>query len=361
MVQVCDPNVAKINAGQCGIVECFPTATTARVIFAKGSASVFKLTSLQECLHIVTNRAGLKLVRKFAFTPDRLEEFLQRDFILHPSRVPLGKGVLMDLGAMDCLACEALWRIGAETATVLPTVLVQTLVLADTVEDIDLHKAIVEDYFKRSDLILVPITQGGHFTLLACEAVEQSRPHNEKPALRPTPQTTAPRPIHEHIGCGKCDYNAAGCGWCEHGKFKWREYRTQCLAEALDPLKNMKELVDVEAHGRRWYCRHHDSLPGRHSGCDRSATRFLQRLGITLGSLSPVQTWVQPSNWECGYFVRTMIEDELRRHRGEGSFTARVQVDTATHFEWLQEVCATFLDVVDEDAFEDGGDFASKT
>ena len=123
----------------------------------KGMSIIMKKQQFKPCTSPVTNRASGKNVMKHVFTKSILEKFLQRDFFLHPSKVPLGRGIQIDNGAMDCCSCEALWRIGSETATVLPCVLVETLCLAEQEEDIVLHKKIVEHYFRRSDLVFVPI------------------------------------------------------------------------------------------------------------------------------------------------------------------------------------------------------------
>ena len=214
----------------------------------------------------------------------------------------------LDCHQMDLGLWEILWRLLPGKATICPSQLTQVLVAAKPDSMLEEEVEPLSEWleiFRRSDLVLVPILAGGHWTLLVCRRHIRSEP----PALQAA-ASTMPGLSSTVTGCDKC--NGAGCLRCDPVAAVAYSVRRENLAAQLSP-----DLWPVLPEGD-WDLKYYDSLPNQSQACTAAAERLLVLLDKP-GSLPARQEWfLQADNQTCGLRCLQAAEEELREFRGEG-------------------------------------------
>ena len=125
----------------------------------------------------------------------------------------------LDLGDVDALFTEIICRTAPGPVTSIPSLLAQLLVLATEAEDVSVAKSKCKQFFDCSDVVLVPLYAGGHWTLLVFERSSPSVNIAQRRAVREE-MFDEPEPLNQDgsIGCGSCRYGDTGCQLCEKVK-----------------------------------------------------------------------------------------------------------------------------------------------
>ena len=116
-------------------------------------------------------------------TDSMAQDWRAQGNILYPNEESLKHDRWLDQSDLDCLGAEAAWRTGASRRVVLPSMLVNLLLLATTDADMNLARTQMKDYASRADVLLVPIVQAKHWVLLVLECAEQSTEFKDRRAF----------------------------------------------------------------------------------------------------------------------------------------------------------------------------------
>jgi hypothetical protein len=230
--------------------------------------------------------------------------------------------------AMGCF--EILWRLIPDRALVVPPYL-STMCAVHCAKDWagdapEGHHLVqkLQDYANRARLLLLPILAGGHWTLLALQRVGGEADKVTPPAL-----TTDEA---KGFGCRRCRHAPGGCMACDPDKANKHVKRLEAEEKALDPCTNLDPLPPCEW----WDCRYYDSLSKPSKESASMAVALIDALqpvnatnlgdGVELASQRK-NTLRQGNTMQCGWYCLHFIEEEVRRYRGEGTFS--FAMDTA--------------------------------
>eukprot|EP00974_Lingulodinium_polyedra_P091082 8831573-Lingulodinium_polyedra.AAC.1 len=158
----------------------------------------------------------------------------------------------LDLNQMDAGLLYLVWSLAPDRTVVLPSVNLATVKVFSGQEEELVQQVRLTNTCRKARLVLLPINEGGHWTLLVLEQTWPTASASATEPAVPGPEASTPSQAgHQH--CSKC--LGAGCKDCDFPK-----------AQKYVQRKQEEQQVFSPAHwphlpGGSWSARYYDPLP----------------------------------------------------------------------------------------------------
>ena len=176
---------------------------------------------------------------------------------------------------------------------------------------------------KKAELLLIPILDENHWTLLALERDKDPDSNSFASILE---EQAVQEARGSSSGCASCRGNPGGCHNCNFVQAAFLARRKG--RENLQLRSGATLAILPETAGESWRVRYYDSLLTPSAACQRKAQQVLDALAEPLNiyaELPPRANFErQPAGTgRCGWYVLHYLEEECRGYRGEGRFTSK--------------------------------------
>ena len=227
----------------------------------------------------------------------------------------------LDMHQMDLGLWELIWRLLPGKATLCPSQLTGLVATMGPAQELpEEERASLLQWlspFYRSDMVIVPVLAGGHWTLLVC--LRKERSHLPVLTLGSSSSTSSSQGLElpgaqTALGCAKCE--GSGCLLCcpEKSAAYQKKLSKEDFCLAPETWPQLPGTVN-------WEVKYYDSCPAPHSACAAAAGRLLAHLsaaGVPPELPDRQVWWKQADMHTCGLYCLQAAEEGLREFRGEG-------------------------------------------
>ena len=234
----------------------------------------------------------------------------------------------LDQPQLELAIFEIFWRVlpGPRCLWMRPD---KTVFFVQHCQDEDKNEqaaTLLTEYYeqaKKAELLLIPILDENHWTLLALERDKDPDSNSFASILG---EEAVKEARGSSSGCASCRGNPGGCHNCN---FVQAAFLARRKGRENLQLRNGATLAILpETAGELWRVRYYDSLLTPSAACQRKAQQVLDALAEPLNiyaELPPRANFErQPAGTgRCGWYVLHYLEEECRAFRNEGRFTSK--------------------------------------